>query len=104
MLLAEPVIGTVDMPHVSLTLEGADIAAPASPSPRYVVLDLGRTVHGRVIMQVEGAADTIVDVGWDERLREGRALPAPGSLHMVERLEDLSSSPYVDGTDQHAIL
>jgi alpha-L-rhamnosidase len=51
--------------------------------PAYVVLDLGRTVHGRMQVDVIGPAGTIVDVGWDERLWQNtsRPLPYPGALH-----------------------
>jgi alpha-L-rhamnosidase len=50
--------------------------------PAYVVLDLGRTVHGRVNATISGPPGTLVDIGWDERLWQGvRPLPSPGSLH-----------------------
>jgi alpha-L-rhamnosidase len=51
--------------------------------PSYVVLDLGRTIHGRLQAQISGRAGTVVDIGWDERLSEslGKPLPYPGSLH-----------------------
>lgn len=50
--------------------------------PTYVILDLGRTVHGRLRADVSGAAGTVIDIGWDERLWGGvRPLPYPGSLH-----------------------
>jgi alpha-L-rhamnosidase len=68
-------------PQVRLGLGGAQVTVPAGTAPRYLTLDMGRTVFGRVEALVEGPAGTIVDIGWDERLREGRPLPAPGSLH-----------------------
>ena len=53
------------------------------PAPAYAVLDLGRTVHGKLSAQVSGPAGTVVDIGWDERLDgvSQRPLPCPGSLH-----------------------
>ena len=52
--------------------------------PGFVLLDLGRTVHGRITAQVSGPPGTILDIGWDERLLTGvqRALPYPGSLYL----------------------
>ncbi|NTU81229.1 MAG: alpha-L-rhamnosidase [Chloroflexales bacterium] len=51
-------------------------------TPAYAILDLGRTVHGRLVAEVSGAAGAVVDIGWDERLWKGtRPLPYPGSLH-----------------------
>ena len=51
-------------------------------TPTYTILDLGRTVHGRVVAEVSGAAGAVVDIGWDERLwNNTRPLPYPGSLH-----------------------
>lgn len=51
--------------------------------PAYVVLDLGRTVHGRLSAEVSGPAGAILDIGWDERLRTDarRPLPYPGSMY-----------------------
>ena len=48
-----------------------------------MVLDLGRTVHGRLTADVSGPSGAIVDIGWDERVISGtlRPLPYPGSLH-----------------------
>ncbi len=81
MLLAEPIPGTADAPRVMLSEQGADLVFEPSPLPRYVTLDVGRTAHGRVSFHAEGPAGTVVEVGWDERLWDGRPLPAPGSLH-----------------------
>jgi len=59
----------------SLTLQ---FQAPAS----YVILDLGRTVHGRLTAEVNGPDGSIVDIGWDERLwNNAIPLPYPGQLH-----------------------
>jgi alpha-L-rhamnosidase len=54
-----------------------------STLPAYIVLDLGRTVHGRIVADVSGPAGSIVDIGWDERLRTEalRPLPYPGSMY-----------------------
>lgn len=78
MLLAEPqpdpqaVLTDAELPATLL------LQAPAS----YVVLDLGRTVHGRLYAEVEGPAGAIVDIGWDERLwNDTIPLPFPGLLH-----------------------
>lgn len=62
------------------TTTGLDLTL--GPGPAYAILDLGRTVHGRVVAEVSGPAGTLVDIGWDERLWAGaRPLPSPGSLH-----------------------
>jgi alpha-L-rhamnosidase len=47
-----------------------------------VVLDLGRTVHGRLQAEVNGPEGSILDIGWDERLWTDarRPLPFRGSL------------------------
>ena len=79
-LLLADLVASSDAVTVSASTVGLDIAF--SPKPAYVVLDLGRVVHGRLRMTVEGAPGTVVDVGWDERLWHGvRPLPYPGSLH-----------------------
>jgi alpha-L-rhamnosidase len=53
--------------------------------PGFAILDLGRTVHGRLEAQVSGPPGSIIDIGWDERLWPpdggGRPLPFPGSAH-----------------------
>jgi alpha-L-rhamnosidase len=51
--------------------------------PAYTILDLGRTVHGRLQAKIEGPAGAILDIGWDERLRTQaqRPLPYLGSLY-----------------------
>jgi alpha-L-rhamnosidase len=95
-LLADPSPGGATAPTVQLTAAGAEIEVPAGEAPRYVVLDLGRTVHGRLDVLAEGPAGTIVDVGWDERLTGGRPLPAPGSL--VGNLWSQVDSWVLDGT------
>ncbi len=52
------------------------------PGPAYAILDLGRTVYGRLEAEVTGPAGTLVDIGWDDHLWQGtRPLPYPGSLH-----------------------
>jgi alpha-L-rhamnosidase len=80
LLLAEPISDpgqVISYTNPSgLTLEPLDL-------PSYVVLDLGRTVHGRLSAEVTGSAGSIVDIGWDERLATDydRPLPYPGTLH-----------------------
>ncbi|MCX7682119.1 MAG: alpha-L-rhamnosidase [Anaerolineae bacterium] len=78
-LLAEP----VSRPGVvTVTTGGEGIDLFFGQSPAYAVLDLGRVVHGRVSAEVVGPAGAILDIGWDERLWQGRRpLPYPGSLH-----------------------
>lgn len=52
------------------------------PPASYAILDLGRTVHGRLYAEVAGPAGAIVDIGWDERLwQDTIPLPFPGALH-----------------------
>lgn len=78
LLLAEPVRR---MDQVTIS-NGAGVDLEFTTLPAYVVLDLGRTVHGRLAAQVTGPSGTVVDIGWDERLwMNARPLPYPGSLH-----------------------
>ncbi len=74
----------------NITNPGSVVAVPGSQglqiefltTPAYLVLDLGRTIHGRLVAEIEGPAGTVVDIGWDERLQDGhRPLPYPGSLY-----------------------
>lgn len=62
---------------------GEAISVTFQSPPAYIVLDLGRSVHGRVQAEVSGPAGAVVDIGWDERLLPGtqRPLPYPGSRH-----------------------
>lgn len=65
-------------------------------TPAYAILDLGRTVHGRVRAQVDGPAGSLVDIGWDERLwNNRRPLPFPGPLH--DNLWNQTDSWILDG-------
>ena len=79
LLLAEPVShpGPIEISRDG----GMNVEFTAAPA--YIVLDLGRVVHGRLVAEVTGPAGAIVDIGWDERLLAGtyRPLPYPGSLH-----------------------
>ena len=79
LLLAEPI---PDFSAVTVQM-GDTLSATASTVPAYLVLDLGKTVYGRIAAKVSGPAGSIVDIGWDERLLSGtnRPLPYPGSLH-----------------------
>jgi len=63
--------------------ENGKLSVTAPAGPTYLVLDLGRTVYGRLIVDVDGSIGTIIDIGWDERLVPDttRPLPFPGSLH-----------------------
>lgn len=80
LLLAEPVS---DASQVVQRVTGDGLQLEFLEPPAFVVLDLGRTVHGRLSAQVEGPAGSLLDIGWDERLLPGtlRPLPHPGSLH-----------------------
>nr|WP_255604485.1 hypothetical protein [Oscillochloris sp. ZM17-4] len=70
------------------------------PGPSYAILDLGRTVHGRLVADVAGPAGTLIDIGWDERLWQGvRPLPYPGSLHP----EWNQSDSWVLASDSHTL-
>ncbi|MBU0512327.1 MAG: alpha-L-rhamnosidase [Chloroflexi bacterium] len=79
LLLAEPISATVTAQNTYSTA----ISLHFDTFPAYAVLDMSRTIHGRAILQVNGPAGTIVDLGWDERLypETSRPLPFPGSLH-----------------------
>jgi alpha-L-rhamnosidase len=79
LLLDEP----VSIPEIVVKQNTEQLSLTFPPQPAYVVLDLGRTIHGRLSAQVSGLAGTVVDIGWDERLLVGtkRPLPFPGSLH-----------------------
>jgi alpha-L-rhamnosidase len=95
-LLAELSPGGATAPLVQLTERGAEIEVPAGTTPRYVVLDFGRTLHARMTATVAGPAGTIIDAGWDERLTAGRPLPAPGSR--IHHLWSQVDSWVLDGT------
>ncbi|MDW7991913.1 MAG: alpha-L-rhamnosidase [Anaerolineae bacterium] len=78
-LLADP-ISRPGIVTATVGEEGAEIVFGQAPA--YATLDLGRVVHGRVVAVVSGPAGAILDIGWDERLWQGkRPLPYPGSLH-----------------------
>jgi len=53
--------------------------------PAYLVLDVGRVIHGRLTLDILGSDGTVVDIGWDERLFKDtlRPLPYPGSAHSL---------------------
>lgn len=95
-LLANPLPGGNTAPQISLEEVGAQVYLPPGSAPRYLVLDFGRTLHGRVAVEAEGPAGTVIDAGWDERLTEGRPLPNPGSL--VSNLWSQVDSWILDGT------
>lgn len=78
LLLAAP----LSQAGVVTATTGATLNLQFQQTPAYAVLDLGRTVYGRVAATVNGPASSIVDIGWDERLWQGtRPLPFPGTLH-----------------------
>ncbi|MFN2201236.1 MAG: family 78 glycoside hydrolase catalytic domain, partial [Caldilineaceae bacterium] len=82
LLLADPVSDPDAVTATPSHIEKAQIFRFAG-QPSYLVLDLGRVVHGRIVATVSGPAGTVVDIGWDERLYDGtlRPLPHPGTLH-----------------------
>ncbi len=82
MLLAEPRPDDTAPITVISTTAGLDIMLPDA-QPRYLVLDWGRTRHGRLVGNIVGPSGAVVDIGWAERLWAGRAFPAPGSLQSV---------------------
>ena len=97
LLLANPV-STPGAVTISPTSDAVSIQFLSLPG--YAVLDLGRTIHGRIVMQAIGAPGSILDIGWDERLLEGttRPLPYPGSLHPEWNQVD---SWVLDGETRH---
>jgi alpha-L-rhamnosidase len=79
LLLAQPqpVAGVA-----SAIMQAGGLEVTLSQRNAFVVLDLGRVVHGRIEADVTGPAGTVVDMGWDERLwKNTHPLPHPGSLH-----------------------
>ncbi len=69
-------------PAAVIISPGADLSVSFESLPGYIILDLGRTIHGRLAAQVSGPPGAVLDIGWDERLTPGgRPLPYPGSLH-----------------------
>jgi alpha-L-rhamnosidase len=72
-----------DKNQVSITEDNNQLSLAFTSLPSYAILDLGRTVHGRLVAEISGESGSIVDIGWDERLTDGRQrpLPFPGSLH-----------------------
>ncbi len=95
LLLAEP----VQQPNVIRILPGIELSMEFVALPAYVVLDLGRVIHGRFRVEVDGPSGAIVDIGWDERLLSGtqRPLPYPGSRHSEWNQVD---SWILDGTSR----
>ena len=64
LLLAKPsntseAVSVSDRKGLTVTFEN---------TPAYVVLDLGRVIHGRLEAEVLGPSGTVVDIGWDARL------------------------------------
>jgi hypothetical protein len=96
LLLAELVPQTIrNVVAISIS---RDTRLTFNELPAYAVLDVGRVMHGRLGAAVEGAAGTIIDIGWDERLwQDRRPLPYPGSLHKAWNQTD---SWIMDGTSR----
>jgi len=78
LLLAESIYQ-----RTAVTVSGKDtLNLQFQETPAYVVLDLGRVVHGRVLVDVTGPTGSVIDMGWDERLWQDKyPLPYPGSFH-----------------------
>ncbi|MEM7030285.1 MAG: alpha-L-rhamnosidase [Chloroflexota bacterium] len=70
-------------PAIGITTGGDSFDMTLTTLPAYVVLDMGRIIHGRVDLEVSGQSGTMLDMGWDERVLSGtvRPLPHPGTLH-----------------------
>ncbi|NTV65185.1 MAG: hypothetical protein HGA65_16875, partial [Oscillochloris sp.] len=69
-------------PGAAAITVGAGLDLSVGPGPTYVILDLGRTVYGRLRVEALGSVGTVIDIGWDERLWHGyRPLPFPGSIY-----------------------
>lgn len=79
-LLAHPISAPDQVEVIS---NSGELSLQFDSLPGYVVLDLGRTVHGRLSFQATSAPGAILDIGWDERLLSGtqRPLPYPGTQH-----------------------
>ncbi len=78
LLLAAP----QPAPEAVDTLASPSFTLQFQPPASYAILDLGRTVHGRLIADVSGPDGSIIDIGWDERLWNNTIpLPYPGQLH-----------------------
>ncbi len=79
-LLAQPISAPDQVEVIS---NSGELSLQFNSLPGYVVLDLGRTIHGRLSFQATGAPGAILDIGWDERLLSGtqRPLPYPGTQH-----------------------
>ena len=94
LLLAQPAPGSALVS--TSTADGLHLTVTGAPA--YVVLDLGRVIHGRVRADISGPDGTVVDMGWDDRLwRDTRPLPYPGSLHPQWNQTD---SWVLDGTER----
>ncbi len=74
LLLAEP----VSHPGQVTAVEGQDGWDFTFTAPQtYLLLDLGRTVHGRLSAEVSGPVGAVLDIGWDERLHPPSEQAAP---------------------------
>ncbi len=59
------------------------------PAPRaagaYVILDFGREIAGHLLLDLEGSAGVIMDVGYDEGLDAGRLMTRRGNYRFADR-------------------
>jgi len=80
LLLSEPVSNS-EIINYADTPNGMRIEFNSLPA--YIVLDLGRTIHGRFQADVDGPSGSVIDIGWDEQLRTPtqRPLPYPGTIY-----------------------
>lgn len=58
--------------------------APGAPGA-YVILDFGREIAGHLLLELEGPAGTIMDVGYDEGLDGGRLMTHRGAYRFADR-------------------
>jgi len=65
--------------------------ATVLPNPKengaYIIMDFGREVFGNLIVDVEGPAATIMDVGHDEGMDDGRLMIMRASYRFADRFE-----------------
>ncbi len=81
---------------VQIAETGETLAVTLRGPSAYLVLDAGRSVHGRLLAEVHGPAGTVLDIGWADRLYQGqRPLPYPGSV--AGGLWDQTDSWKLDG-------
>lgn len=83
LLLGEPISDSTAVNFSTSVGASSNLSLMFGTQPSYAVLDLGRVRYGRLVAMFSAAPNTIIDIGWDERLLTGtqRPLPFPGTLH-----------------------